>query len=122
MKRLFFGFIFLISSFSLLAQCSIDYSYYPVSANYGLSPDSLPNGYVGQYYDQDMTFYLPLDTFDSGLNVISWELGILPGTNSPSPMLHFKEIDISDISQNSMVELKKPSKFDEILSKIKLGV
>ena len=51
------------------AQCSIDYTYYPVSANYGLDPDSLPDGYVGQFYDEDMTFFLPLDTVDGGVTV-----------------------------------------------------
>ena len=57
MKRVLFGFIFLISVVFVSAQCSIDYTYYPVSANYGLDPDSLPDGYVGQFYDEDMTFY-----------------------------------------------------------------
>lgn len=51
------------------AQCSIDYTYYPVSANYGLDPDSLPDGYVGQFYDEDLTFFLPLDTLVGGLFV-----------------------------------------------------
>jgi len=69
MKRLLFGFIFLMSVFFVSAQCSIDYTYYPVSANYGLDPDSLPDGYVGQFYDEDMTFFLPLDTVDGGVAV-----------------------------------------------------
>ena len=46
-----------MSVFFVSAQCSIDYTYYPVSANYGLDPDSLPDGYVGQFYDEDMTFF-----------------------------------------------------------------
>ena len=69
MKRVLFGFIFLISVVFVSAQCSIDYTYYPVSANYGLDPDSLPDGYVGQFYDEDMTFFLPLDTVDGGVAV-----------------------------------------------------
>jgi len=69
MKRLLLGFIFLMSVFFVSAQCSIDYTYYPVSANYGLDPDSLPDGYVGQFYDEDMTFFLPLDTVDGGVAV-----------------------------------------------------
>jgi PKD repeat protein len=64
MKGLLFGFVFLISVIVVSGQCAIDYTYYPVVANYGLSPDSLPDGYVGQFYDEDMTFYLPLDTTD----------------------------------------------------------
>ena len=69
MKRLLFGFIFLISVIAVSAQCSIDYTYYPVGANYGLDPDSLPDGYIGQFYDEDMTFFLPLDTTQSGVFV-----------------------------------------------------
>ena len=69
MKRMLFGFGFLMSVLLVSAQCSIDYTYYPVSANYGLDPDSLPDGYVGQFYDEDMTFFLPLDTVDGGVTV-----------------------------------------------------
>jgi len=69
MKKLLFGFIFLMSVVFVSAQCSIDYTYYPVSANYGLDPDSLPDGYVGQFYDEDMTFFLPVDTVDGGVTV-----------------------------------------------------
>jgi len=66
MKRFFTVLLFsLLTAFIVNAQCSIDYTYYPVSANYGLDPDSLPDGYVGQFYDEDMTFYLPLDTTDA---------------------------------------------------------
>tara|TARA_B100000902_G_scaffold342038_1_gene345831 strand:- start:191 stop:1963 length:1773 start_codon:yes stop_codon:yes gene_type:complete len=60
------GFIF---SVFVSAQCTIDYNYSPVGANYGLNPDSLPNGYVGQFYDEDMTFFLPLDTVESGVSI-----------------------------------------------------
>ena len=69
MKRVLFGFIFLMSVVFVSAQCSIDYTYYPFSANYGLDPDSLPDGYVGQFYDEDLTFFLPLDTLVGGLFV-----------------------------------------------------
>ena len=64
MRRLLFSFLFLISAVVVFGQCAIDYTYYPVGANYGLDPDTLPNGYLGQFYDEDMTFYLPLDTID----------------------------------------------------------
>ena len=69
MKGLLCSFLFLISVFLVSGQCVIDYTYYPVSANYGLDPDSLPHGYVGQFYDEDMTFFLPLDTVDGGVTV-----------------------------------------------------
>ena len=70
MKRILtlFFLVLLFSSVSK-SQCSIDYTYYPIGANYGLDPDSLPDGYVGQFYDEDMTFFLPLDTIQSGVNV-----------------------------------------------------
>jgi PKD repeat protein len=69
MKRVLFGFIFLMSVVFVSAQCSIDYTYSPPFASYGLYPDSLPDGYVGQFYDEDMTFFLPLDTLVGGLFV-----------------------------------------------------
>ena len=69
MKGLLCSFLFLISVFLVSGQCVIDYTYYPISANYGLDPDSLPHGYVGQFYDEDMTFFLPLDTVDGGVTV-----------------------------------------------------
>ena len=47
MKKMLFGFGFLMCVVLVSAQCSIDYTYYPLSANYGLDPDSLPDGYVG---------------------------------------------------------------------------
>jgi len=98
MRYLVFVFIFLISSISILGQCSIDYTYFPSSANYGLDPDSLPDGYVGQFYDEDMTFYLPLDTFSGGVNVtfedfhitsISLPLGLTWECNNSSNNCHY---------------------------------
>ena len=69
MKKILLSFSFLAIVIFASGQCAIDYTYYPVSANYGLNPDSLPNGYVGQFYDEDMTFFLPLDTVQSGVTV-----------------------------------------------------
>lgn len=51
-------------------QCAIDYSYNPIEFNYGLHPDTLPDGVQGQIYNQDLTFYLPLDTTQDGFYVI----------------------------------------------------
>tara|TARA_B100000214_G_scaffold82908_1_gene56352 strand:- start:9336 stop:11117 length:1782 start_codon:yes stop_codon:yes gene_type:complete len=70
MQRYLFLFVFSVSFFYLTAQCTIDYNYFPTGANYGLDPDSLPVGYVSQLYDEDMTFYLPLDTTDASLSVV----------------------------------------------------
>jgi hypothetical protein len=39
-------------------QCTIDYT--PTAT--GIYPDTLPTGYVGQTYDTDITFVMPLDT------------------------------------------------------------
>ena len=68
----FKGLLFLVLSFvafSSFSQCSIDYNYSPSGYNYGLSPDTLPIGVQGQVYNEDLTFFLPLDTTDSGLTV-----------------------------------------------------
>ena len=98
MKRILFSFLFLMSIVLVSAQCSIDYTYYPVSANYGLDPDSLPNGYVGQFYDEDMTFFLPLDTVDSGVSVdfedfhitsISLPLGLIWECDNSANSCHY---------------------------------
>ena len=59
--NLIFLFILLIS-LDLNGQCVPDENFVPVSANYGLSPDTLATGYVNQNYNQDLTFVLPLDT------------------------------------------------------------
>lgn len=99
MKR-FFAILF-FSLFTVVfvnAQCSIDYSYYPVGANYGLYPDTLPDGVVGQPYNQDLTFYLPLDTVSAGVFVeftdfhiisISLPLGLTWECNNSSNACHY---------------------------------
>ena len=99
MKRLFtLLFLGLIFSSVSKSQCSIDYTYTPVGANYGLSPDSLPDGYVGQFYDEDMTFLLPLDTVDGGFTVtfedfhitsISLPLGLTWECNNSANSCHY---------------------------------
>ena len=98
MRRLLFGFLFFMSVISALGQCAIDYTYYPVIGNYGLSPDSLPDGYVGQFYDEDITFFLPFDTIDAGLTItfedfhitsISLPLGLTWECNNSSNGCHY---------------------------------
>ncbi len=99
MKR-FFTILF-FSLFTVVfinAQCSIDYSYFPVGANYGLYPDTLPDGVVGQPYNQDLTFYLPLDTVSAGVFVeftdfhitsISLPLGLSWECNNSANACHY---------------------------------
>ena len=99
MKRFFTVILFsLLTAFIVNAQCSIDYTYYPVGVNYGLHPDTLPNGVVGQSYLQDLTFYLPLDTIMGGLFVefedfhitsISLPLGLTWECNNSSNACHY---------------------------------
>ena len=98
MKKILLSFILLISVVLVSGQCVIDYSYYPISANYGLDPDSLPDGYVGQFYDEDMTFFLPLDTVDGGVTVtfedfhitsISLPLGLTWECNNSANGCHY---------------------------------
>ena len=98
LKRCLCVFLFSISFSLLFGQCVIDYSYYPVTANYGLDPDSLPDGYVGQFYDEDMTFFLPLDTVDAGVSVtfedfhitsISLPLGLTWACNNSTNSCHY---------------------------------
>lgn len=48
--------------------CVIDYSQNQV----GIYPDTLPNGTVGQFYSQDITFVLPLDTM--GFDFTNFEI------------------------------------------------
>ena len=69
-KSLFIIVIFSLIVFELRAQCEIDYSVStPDTTNYALSPEQLPNGTVGQLYQEDMTFILPIDTTDQGFTV-----------------------------------------------------
>ena len=99
MKR-FFAILFfsLYTAVFVNAQCSIDYTYYPVGVNYGLYPDTLPDGVVGQSYNQDLTFYLPLDTVSAGVFVeftdfhitsISLPLGLTWECNNSSNACHY---------------------------------
>lgn len=69
LKSLFFLLLFSGIALQSFGQCTIDYSYNPIGANYGLHPDTLPDGVMGQVYNQDLTFVLPLDTTDGGMTV-----------------------------------------------------
>ncbi len=48
----------LLPMFSNAQVCNIDYS----QTSPGIYPDTMPSGMVNQFYDEDITFVLPLDT------------------------------------------------------------
>lgn len=77
MKTVFATFLLFFNIIYVEAQCTIDYSYIPASINYGLSIDTLANGNVGQMYDEDITFFLPIDTVDNGLHVTFTDFHII---------------------------------------------
>ena len=77
MKTVFATFLLFFNIIYVEAQCTIDYTYIPAGINYGLSIDTLANGNVGQMYDEDITFFLPIDTVDNGLNVTFTDFHIM---------------------------------------------
>jgi len=58
MQKILTTFLVLISFYGQSQICTIDYS----QTQTGIYPDTLPIGYVGQAYSQDVTFFMPLDT------------------------------------------------------------
>jgi hypothetical protein len=58
MKKLLFLILALTPVFAHTQVCTIDYT----QTQTGIYPDTLPVGYVGQPYDTDITFVMPLDT------------------------------------------------------------
>lgn len=58
MQKILTAFLVLISFYGQSQICTIDYS----QTQTGIYPDTLPTGYVGQAYSQDVTFFMPLDT------------------------------------------------------------
>ncbi len=116
MKKTLSLLLVLASALLVSGQCVIDYSFYPIAANYGLDPDSLPDGYVGQFYDEDMTFFLPLDTIQSGVSVtfedfhitsISLPLGLTWECNNSSNSCHYdptvSQYGCVKVSGNSLI-------------------
>ena len=57
MKGLF-TLLFIFASVIAFSQCTPNTTY----TSPGLYPDTLPDGYVGQPYSEDITFVLPTDT------------------------------------------------------------
>lgn len=58
MLRIITTVMLLMSFYGNSQICTIDYS----QTQTGIYPDTLPDGYVGQPYDTDITFVMPLDT------------------------------------------------------------
>ena len=58
MKNLITSFLLLVSFSGYSQICTIDYA----QTQTGIYPDTLPSGYVGQPYNTDITFVMPLDT------------------------------------------------------------
>jgi len=58
MKKLLTACLLLFSFFGYSQICTIDYS----QTSTGIYPDTLPTGFVGQPYNTDITFVMPLDT------------------------------------------------------------
>lgn len=58
MKKIYLFLIICLPFFTEAQICTIDYT----QTQTGIYPDTLPTGYVGQPYNTDVTFVMPLDT------------------------------------------------------------
>src|SRR5574343_894934 len=58
MQKILTTLLVLLSFYGQSQICTIDYS----QTQTGIYTDTLPTGYVGQAYSQDVTFFMPLDT------------------------------------------------------------
>ncbi len=88
MKRITFLIFFtLISCNFLLAQCPgciTDTTCPILQPDGGVCPDTLPPATVGQYYDTDVTFYMPDSTVYQGLDVNILEIEIIGAQGVPA--------------------------------------
>jgi len=83
--------LFLVISFFYLTQveaqcpgCITDMNFTISPAAPGITPDSLPDGIAGQFYDTDVNFYLPAQfTHSSGTNVTLNKLEVLSVSGLP---------------------------------------
>lgn len=58
MNRLLLVFLSIIPTVGFGQVCTIDYT----ETQPGIYPDTMPTGYVNQFYDEDITFVMPTDT------------------------------------------------------------
>jgi len=86
-KLILIHFILLCSVAKLQAQCPgciTDMNFIISPAAPGLTPDTLPDGTTGQYYDTDVNFYLPSEfTHSSGTDVTLNKLEVLNVSGLP---------------------------------------
>ena len=75
-QYILFLFILGLIHFNTYSQiCNIDYTY----TQPGIYPDSMPTGYVGQLYNEDITFVMPLDTMGATItnfNIVNLALPV----------------------------------------------
>ena len=69
-------FVVLLYSKSHFSQiCNIDYTY----TQPGIYPDTMPTGYIGQPYSEDITFVMPMDTMGATItnfNIVNLALPV----------------------------------------------
>jgi len=91
MKRITFLIFFTILSVNLIqAQCPgciTDTTCPILQPDGGVCPDTLPPATVGQYYDTDVTFYMPDSTVYQGLNVNILEIEIIGAQGIPANLM-----------------------------------
>lgn len=90
MKRITFLILFtLFSTTFILAQCPgciTDTTCPILKPGGGVCPDTLPPATVGQYYDTDVTFYMPDSTVYQGLNVNITKIEIIGSQGVPASL------------------------------------
>ncbi len=90
-KLKYFSFLLLLIAFIVSfnyvsAQCpgcvtNMNFTITPAAP--GITPDTLPDGTAGQYYDADVNFYLPAQFTSSGTNVTLTKLEVLSVAGLP---------------------------------------
>lgn len=91
MKKQIYAFVLMLLpiltlSFQAQAQCPgcvIDMNYIVTPAAPGITPDTLPDGQVGQYYDANVDIYLPAQFTTQGTNVTLTKLEVLSVSGLP---------------------------------------
>jgi len=82
-----FALLFITTILAVNAQCpgcvtNMGFTVSPAAP--AITPDTLPNGTTGQYYDEDINFYLPAQfTHSSGTNVTLTKLEVLSVSGLP---------------------------------------
>ena len=88
-SKLLFVITFIVSFIQVNAQCPgcvTNMNFIITPAAPGITPDTLPDGTAGQYYDSDVSFYLPAQFTSSGTNVTLTKLEVLSVAGLPFGM------------------------------------